>query len=130
VADHPVTVVYDYDDTLVGYKRFGEPGVWLEGAADALRSHLAAGRAVVVASCRVLWDGGVDEIEAALRREGFEPKLQDGRGVENGEPQAGEIAVWLGTGKPLGYAYVDDKGVEFGGDHEAVLERLKEVLPR
>lgn len=122
---HPITIVYDYDDTLVGYKRFEPAGDWLDGAQESLRDWLGRGYAVSVASCRVNWGDGRHEIDEKLREAGFRPVFY----TEADELQGGELGIYIGRGKPLGYAYVDDRGVAFGGDHETVNEILRETLP-
>lgn len=89
----------DWDDTLVGYKKYGTPGEWLPGAQDALRRLKKRGYVVIVHSCRASWPEGRAEIEAKLAEAGFRlgSKLQI-------EP------------KPLADEYIDDRATHFSGD--------------
>lgn len=150
MADHPTTLVVDYDDTLVGYRRFGAGGVWLPGAADGLRTLLGEGYAVTVASCRVTWGPeGLTQIVEKLEAEEFTPMLVVSE-VDSAivgkhpllspallakcptvrlSPPAGMLGVWIGCGKPVGSLYVDDRGVEFTNDWEGVLELVHERAP-
>lgn len=96
------TVCVDWDDTLVGYKKYGEPGEWLPGATLALRKFKRAGFTVVIHSCRALWPEGRAEIEGKLR----EANLRLGS----------RLKIHDELGKPLAVAYIDDRGVRFDGD--------------
>lgn len=106
----------DYDDCLVGHKKYGEPKKWLPGAQEALRALLKSGRTIVIHSCRANWAEGCHEIHEKLFESGF------GRFME-----AGDLEVWMGEGKPSASVYLDDKAVRFGGSWDGLVPKLREL---
>jgi hypothetical protein len=106
----------------------------MPGAREALLEALDAGAEVLVHSCRTGWlnGGGVGAIEEFLRSGGFEPCLVDteDRGgnqvqVWSGAEDGGRrVGIWVGRGKPIAQAYVDDRAVPFAGSWADVLAAL------
>lgn len=94
------TVAIDWDDTLVGYKKYGEPGAWLPGAPRLLRKLRSEGYAVTINSCRANWPEGRVEIETKLATIGL--------GLSS--------RLKIAEGKPLAVVYVDDRAFRFRGD--------------
>lgn len=111
------TVALDFDDTLVGYKKYGEPGEWLPGALEGLIGLLKSGRKVVIFSCRANWVEGLAEIVAKLRAHPFLARALD----------RGDLKVWVEEGKPPAALYVDDRGFRFEGSWDGLLATLKEL---
>lgn len=129
-------VAIDLDGTLVEWNHADgtKLGPWIEGAEDALRALTAAGIGVIVHSCRATWigGGGSSIIADALRDAGFQPNLvkmvtrpgttnqdYDWQPVVYGSeagptiPEGPPVGVWIGEGKPIAWAYIDDRGVHF-----------------
>lgn len=131
-------VAIDWDGTLVSWNDADgrESGVWLEGAQDALRAFVAANIGVIVHSCRTTWvdGGGAEQIATILHEAGFAPfivQTEDAGGSQQqvwspwkpeteaplavGEypPERPRIGIWCGLGKPIAWAYIDDRGVHF-----------------
>lgn len=105
------TVCIDWDDTLVGYKKYGEPGEWLEGACAALRWFKKRGYTVVIHSCRTNWPEGLAEIESKLRVSGFHV--------------GSKLKIHTGPGKPLAVYYIDDRAVPFANDWAVLLGQME-----
>lgn len=93
------TVCIDWDDTLVGYKKFGEPGEWLPDACAALRFFKKHGWTVVIHSCRASWPEGLAEIRAKL--------------LTIGVRESARVKIHTEPGKPLAMAYIDDRGLRY-----------------
>lgn len=93
------TVCIDFDDTLVGYKKYGTPGEWLPGACAALRFFRKKRYTIVIHSCRAQWPEGRAAIVAKMKEIGFN---------ESGRFRIEE--------KPLAVCYIDDRAREFKGD--------------
>lgn len=104
------TIAIDWDDTLVGYRKYGEPGEWLEGAINAIRVLRKRGFTVVIHSCRTNWPEGREEIAAKLASVGLK--------------ESSKLKIHDGPGKPLAVAYVDDRAIEFANDWVATVDRL------
>jgi len=113
------TIAIDWDDTLVGCKKYGTPGEWLPGAQNALRALLRSGRDVIVHSCRANFAAGEREIFNKLYDGGFGNDLQKGR-----------LSVWCDEGKPLAMVYLDDRALRFEGDWTDLVLTLKEMTRR
>ena len=111
------TIAIDWDDTLVGYKKHGEPKEWLPGAQEALRALLKSGRDVVIHSCRANWAEGLEEIHAKITSDPYFAR----------RVAAGQLDIRQGEGKPLAMVYVDDRGFNFAGDWTDLVPRLKEL---
>jgi hypothetical protein len=97
------TVCIDFDDTLVGYKKFGTPGEWLPGAVESLRFFRKKKFTIVIHSCRAQWPEGRREIEDKLKEIGFR-----------------ESSRFRIEEKPLAVAYIDDRAHAFAGDWSAI----------
>lgn len=93
------SVAIDWDDTLVGYKKYGTPKEWLPGAVDALRRFRRQGYDIVIHSCRANWPEGREEIRAKLASIKFH--------------ESSRLVI---AEKPLAVAYIDDRAVAFDGD--------------
>jgi hypothetical protein len=106
------SVAIDFDDTLVGYKKYPR-GEWLPGAKLALKRLKRRGYTIVIHSCRLSWPEGRQEVIGILEAAGFQ--------------LGSRLKLHDGPGKPLAVAYVDDRGVHFDGDWPAALRRIKEL---
>lgn len=95
------TVAIDFDDTLVGYKKYGTPGEWLPGACEALRFFRNHDYSIIIHSCRASWPEGRAEIVAKLKTIGFTEGAGSRMSIEP---------------KPYADMYIDDKGVHFTGE--------------
>jgi hypothetical protein len=128
-----VILAVDLDNTLA---EGGDEGVgpWKPGAVEALHEVLDAGGEVLVHTCRTGWGngGGVAAVEEFLRSGGFAPCLVDtaDRGgsqvqvwAEPGEPGR-RVGIWVGRGKPIAQAYIDDRAVAFNGSWADVVAQL------
>lgn len=118
-----MNIAIDLDNTLLTWRGDGsECGDWLPGAKIAVNALLEEGVGVIVHTCRTTWEagGGVDSVLKVLRDAGFEPELCE----ESWSWPGGKLGVWIGKGKPVAMAYVDDRAVRFEGDWLAVLEQL------
>ena len=100
-----VTVAIDWDDTLVGYKKYEPVGDWLPGAVDALRELRRRRLTIVIHSCRANYDEGRAEILAKL--------------AEIGMHESSRLRI--AEGKPLAVLYIDDRGHQFDGDWSKAL---------
>ena len=106
----------------------------MPGAQEALHAVLDAGAEVLVHSCRTGWGdgGGVGAVVEFVRAGGFEPCLVDTR--DDGpsqvqvwaEPEGPgrRVGIWVGRGKPIAQAYIDDRAVRFEGSWADVLAQL------
>jgi hypothetical protein len=123
----------DLDNTLSEGGAEGV-GAWLPGAQEALHQALEAGAEVLVHTCRTGWlnGGGVAAVEEFLRSGGFAPCLVDtedrgGNQVQVWAEAKGpgrRVGIWVGRGKPIAQAYVDDRGVAFNGSWAEVIAVL------
>lgn len=103
------TVALDFDGTLV------RDGVWIPGAADAIRQLWLRDTLVVVHTCRANSPDGVQLVERALADLGTPPV----------GPRGGRrLHVHTEPGKPHADFYVDDKAVRFDGDWERTLATI------
>lgn len=87
-------LVVDWDDTLV-FSHDGPTGEWIPGGKEFLKFSKRQGWRIVVQSARANYPAGKAEIEATLAK-----------------ARHTDIEV---VGKPLGFAYIDNCGVEFRG---------------
>ena len=99
------TILFDWDDTLVGWKKYGEKGEWLDGAQDVLLA-LRRTHDLGIHSCRASWDGGREEIRVKLAEIGLVLPIYE---------------------KPLAHLYVDDRGFRFDGDYSDLLPTLRRL---
>ena len=106
MADRKLPLVMDYDDTLVYWKN-GPTGEWVPGAEAFLKWCKRQGWKVIVASARANFDQGREEIRSKLDRAGFTDM---------------EIAQ-----KPLAFAYVDDRAVEFASSWPEVRVKVRRL---
>ena len=101
-----LTVAVDFDGTLV------RDGVWIPGAADAIRQLWQRDALVVVHTCRANSPDGVALVQRALRDLGDPPV----------GPRGGRrLHLHTEAGKPHADVYVDDKALRFDGDWPATL---------
>lgn len=108
------TVAVDFDDTLTRH------GIWIPGAAEAIRQLWRQDVLVVVHSCRANDPHGHAQIQQALHDLGPPPV----------GPRGGRrLHIHTGPGKPHADAYIDDKAIRFQGDWPATLNELERVLP-
>ena len=102
-------VAIDWDGTLVEHK-WPEMGEWLPGAVDFVKALQKRGFKVVIHSCRAGYLKGNTEIRERLNAAGLK-----------------DVTLHTEPGKPLAVAYVDDRGVHFGGDFDAALKQILEL---
>ena len=126
-----MTVAIDLDGTIASWGHEGyHVGEWIEGAQDALRTLLGEGHRLIIHTCRVTWPAGGEWKAVAdfLRTGGFVPALVvteddqrqkwvyvDEDFADSLDNNAQVIGIWLGKGKPIADAYVDDRGIRFPG---------------
>jgi hypothetical protein len=104
-----LTVAVDFDGTLV------RDGVWVPGAADAVRELWRRDALVVVHTCRANRPDGLEVVQRALADLGVPPV----------GPRGGRrLHVHADVGKPHADVYVDDKALRFDGDWAATLAQL------
>ena len=104
------SVVIDFDDTLVGYRKFPE-GEWIPGALDALRALRRRRYTIVIHSARANFEGGYEQIRDKLATAGFK--------------ESSRLKIHTNGPKPLGVAYVDDRAVAFDGDWPGALRKVR-----
>lgn len=118
------TVAVDMDGTIAAWERgdgteFGAAaGAWLPGSREFVETLLTVGLKVVVHTCRATWElgGGTPAVEEFLRLADFVPvqvvgQEMDGPHSDDLDNFARQVGVWVGVGKPIASAYVDDRGV-------------------
>jgi hypothetical protein len=141
------TIAIDADGTIFEWGHEGHLlGGWIEDAEGSLRELLADDSAghpveILVHSCRATWElgGGWQALADGLAAVGFRVYLDLGRdgdervvqmvkGEADGEGPA--VGIWMGRGKPIASAYVDDRAVplipELGG-WKTAMPRVREL---
>lgn len=113
-------VVVDWDGTCVPALWPAQPGL-LPGAEEALKDFLAHGFEVVISSTR-LAPYAVDELTPVPAPQW----LDEYHYIRGTLDRAGlhDVDIWTHPWKPGGLYYVDDKGVKFDGDWEAVVREV------
>jgi predicted HAD superfamily phosphohydrolase YqeG len=99
-------IVIDWDDTLV-YWRDGPEGEWIPGAKEFLKFCKRQGWKIIVASARANFAEGEAQIRKTL-------------------DAARHMDVTIAP-KPLGFAYVDNRGVPFDGNWSVARERVRQL---
>lgn len=125
LARAPVVVV-DWDGTCVPQAWPKRPKEWLPGAQEGLRAFQAHGFEVRIHSTRC-HELDIDECSPNPGRDeeiAYIRDMLDKAGFE-------DVKI-ISDSKPAGVAYVDDKGIRFTGDWQAVVRQVtgqKEILP-
>jgi hypothetical protein len=147
-----LNIAVDLDGTIAEWSGTGtDVGEWIEGARDALVSLRTSGHAVIVHSCRATWDAGGSWMGIArfLKTGEFTPYAVTARDLGEGqitiwqriyerdgvlsfglEPPVTDrqldtmsIGIWVGRGKPIAHAYIDDRAVAYRpGDWPKIAE--------
>jgi len=128
------TVAIDFDRTIAQYDgRFsplvlGEP---MSGAAEFVQSLLNDGVLVWLHTCRTtvtntvspwLGTGEFVDVAGTTQQEVVAALYQwlERHGMLG-------VEVWSGKGKPIADAYIDDRGINFAGDWDAVRSQLEKI---
>jgi hydroxymethylpyrimidine pyrophosphatase-like HAD family hydrolase len=124
-----VNVAIDLDGTLAEWSGDARQcGEWIPGAKEALRELIAQGHRPIIHTCRAHWEygGGYEEIERFLDAAGFVSVLLWTREA----PMRGTVGIWMGEGKPIASAYVDDRAVFFNGSWTDALSDIERRLSK
>ncbi len=110
-------IVVDWDGTCVPQVWPGEPRAMFKGCSEALRAFLSAGYEVVIFSTR-LAPRDLDEVTPLLRAD----KERQVRYIRHVLDVHGlhEVGIWRKPWKPGALFYIDDKGIRFDGNWQAV----------
>jgi|SRR6266487_4119430 len=117
-----MNIAIDLDNTLIDM----DTCEWLEGAQEFVSSCLETGLAVIIHTCRTNWKegGGLTRVHEVLQKAGFTAELV----TDSWSFQGGKLGIWVGEGKPVAMAYIDDRAIPFMGDWQQVTRILNEVL--
>lgn len=125
-----MNVAIDLDGTLSEWDGDARTcGRWIAGGQQFLREMLARGIGPIIHTCRAHWayGGGVDEVCRFLEEAGFEYVfIYDD--VVGHKPKPGCVGIWMGEGKPIAAAYVDDRAVFFNGSWDDALSDVERRL--
>lgn len=124
-----MNVAIDLDGTLSEWDGDARKcGSWIPGAKEFLREMIARGINPIVHTCRTHWEygGGYEEVERFLDEAGFVSVLL----WDRNEPMAGTVGIWMGEGKPIAGAYVDDRAVYFNGSWTDALADVERRLSK
>ena len=114
-------VVVDWDGTCVPQVWPENPQVWEDGAVEAMKAFLSAGYEVYISSTR-LAPRQIDEVEKVPQGE----RYRQYRYIRKMLNEAGldQVGIWRRPWKPGAKFYIDDKGVRYEGDWQAVREEV------
>lgn len=151
-----LSLAIDLDGTLAHWASADVfVGAWIDGAQAALLAFRKADYKVVVQTCRATWaeGGGLKAVADFLRTGGFVPFAVSGVETDGWSQevwryvypdgtvkQHDEVApylqddravgVWVGLGKPVAHAYIDDRAVPFRPDEGVGWTELVAMLLR
>ena len=115
--DYPQTIIVDFDGTLCKFA-FPDVGEYQHGAREALQTLQDKGYRIVIHSVRTAtyW--------------GTEPQAGHIEAITNflEENKIPYDEILLSCDKPIAVAYIDDRGINYGGDWEKTLQNTLDLL--
>lgn len=110
------TCVVDFDNTICEWGKYPDPGLPIPGVKKALQELKNMGFEILILSSRTSDEMSKYPIDKEMQKRLMEEYLD-----EHEIP----YDVVLKSDKPVAMYYIDDRALEFHGDWEEVLEKIK-----
>ena len=111
------TTIIDFDNTIAEWGNYPEPGPPTPGVKEALQALKDQGFEIIILSSRTSDVISKYPIDKEMEKRRMEEYL-DKHEIPYDMVSKGE--------KPIAQFYIDDRGIEFNGNWEKVLDRIKE----
>lgn len=111
------TICLDFDGTISEWAKYPEPGPPTPGVKEALQELKDMGFEILILSARTSDEMSKHPIDKEMEKRRMEEYLD-----EHEIP----YDVVLKSDKPVAMFYIDDRALEFHGDWEDVLRKVKE----